>query len=528
MSQNINIVELIEGNPSTKLSKTYQGKLINKLKENFSSDDQQIFVASFYCYLNYKADDFIVDLDNIWKWLGFSRKNDSKKVLEKNFKIEIDYKIVLRQVPQNLQGGRPSEKIMMNIKTFKKMCLKANTSKANEIHEYYIKLEEILHELIDEESNELRLQLEQQENRIKLLEKKNFRRQERIQRGINVVYFLTNNYLKDERIYIVGRAVKLENRLSQYDKNADHEVVYYRECHNAEQMCLIEHCLLYKLYNFRERGNRDRFILPENEEFAFFTKFLDEICSVFIDVNKDAKIVVKYTDEEYYYDNSEYNKEYKKQHYIENKDEINKKNEAWYQDNKEKVQEYNKNYREENKETLTERKKIYREEHKEEFKKRDAEYYQQNKEIINKKNKIYHEENRDKILKQRKKHYDKNIEKIRTKDRARNPKTMCECGLQICLRSLPAHRKSATHERFMRIKNNETNLELNDTQLETINEELDQEMNEKEKYDVLDTENISNEIFDSNNDDEQEEENYVLEIIKNDLDNETEYFIDDV
>ena len=33
------------------------------------------------------------------------------------------------------------------------MCLKASTSKANEIHEYYIKLEETLHELIDEESN---------------------------------------------------------------------------------------------------------------------------------------------------------------------------------------------------------------------------------------------------------------------------------------------------------------------------------------------------------------------------------------
>jgi hypothetical protein len=43
----------------------------------------------------------------------FSRKNDSKKVLEKHFKADINYKIVLRQAPQNLSGGRPSEKIMM-------------------------------------------------------------------------------------------------------------------------------------------------------------------------------------------------------------------------------------------------------------------------------------------------------------------------------------------------------------------------------------------------------------------------------
>ena len=49
----------------------------------------------------------------------------------------------------------------MNIKTFKSLCLKAGTKKADQIHEYYIKLEETLQEVINEESNELRLQLEQ-------------------------------------------------------------------------------------------------------------------------------------------------------------------------------------------------------------------------------------------------------------------------------------------------------------------------------------------------------------------------------
>ena len=44
----------------------------------------------------------------------------------------------------------------MTVKTFKKMCMKANTSKSNEIHDYFIKLEEIIYELIDEETSELR------------------------------------------------------------------------------------------------------------------------------------------------------------------------------------------------------------------------------------------------------------------------------------------------------------------------------------------------------------------------------------
>ena len=62
--QELNIVELIEKNPITKLSSTYNNKLLNKIKQNFSSFEQQIFVSSFYCYLNYdKNIDFVVDLD---------------------------------------------------------------------------------------------------------------------------------------------------------------------------------------------------------------------------------------------------------------------------------------------------------------------------------------------------------------------------------------------------------------------------------------------------------------------------------
>ena len=96
--------------------------------------------ASFYCYLNYKTEDFVIDLDDIWKWLGFSQKIRAKELLEKYFKLDIDYKKVFTRSGENLTGGRPSDKFILNVRTFKKMCLKANTSKANEIHEYYMKM----------------------------------------------------------------------------------------------------------------------------------------------------------------------------------------------------------------------------------------------------------------------------------------------------------------------------------------------------------------------------------------------------
>ena len=169
MSETLNIVQLIEENPLNKLTKPYQNRLLNKIKESFSTEEQKLFIASFYCYLNYKNDEYVIDLDNIWKWLGFSQKIRAKELLENNFKQDIDYKIVFSEKRKNPKGGRPSEKIMLNIKTFKKMCMKANTKKSNDIHEYYIKLEETLHEVIDEESTELRKDLQFKEY---LLDKK--------------------------------------------------------------------------------------------------------------------------------------------------------------------------------------------------------------------------------------------------------------------------------------------------------------------------------------------------------------------
>jgi phage anti-repressor protein len=172
----VDIVNLIESNPITKLNGNYQSKLIAKVKNNFTDYEQQIFLASFYCYLKYDyKNDFVIDLDNVWQWLGFGQKVNAKRVLEKNFTINIDYKLLLCQPAKqttNTKGGHNKETFMLNIKTFKLFCIKAETKKADEIHEYFVKLEEILQEVLLEESNELKLQLEQQKTEMQLLEDK--------------------------------------------------------------------------------------------------------------------------------------------------------------------------------------------------------------------------------------------------------------------------------------------------------------------------------------------------------------------
>ena len=237
--QELNIIELIEKNPISKLSKAYNSKLINKIQENFTGFEQQLFVSSFYCYLNYdKNIDFVVDLDNIWKWLGFSTKQNSERVLEKHFKLNVDYKNLAYQFGgassnDEKWGGHNKQTILLTIKCFKSLCLKAQTKKASEIHEYYMKMEEVLHKIVEEETDELRLQLEQKENII--LEKditiKNSKKekQKAVEQAIIVhfplntecIYFGTigNTNEANEKLIKFGHTNDLATRLNDHRKS---------------------------------------------------------------------------------------------------------------------------------------------------------------------------------------------------------------------------------------------------------------------------------------------------------------------
>ncbi len=248
-STTINIVELIEKNPITKLSKKYNNVLIDKLQENFNTFEQQLFVSSFYCYLNYdKNTDFIVDLDHVWKWLGFSQKAHVKPMVETNFKLDVDYKIVTSfetdedQPPQSpnksgsdkpkKHGGHNKQTIKLTIRCFKLLCLKAQTKKAGEIHEYYMKMEETLHQILDYETSELRKQLEQKNEVISTLNQATVTFTQEKKRAIEetlisqfpvntqTIYFGTidNTNADNEKLIKFGQTNDLATRVADHHK----------------------------------------------------------------------------------------------------------------------------------------------------------------------------------------------------------------------------------------------------------------------------------------------------------------------
>ena len=97
----------------------------------------------------------------------------------------------------------------------------------------------------------------------------------------NVIYILsTVDHLKN-RIYIVGKAKNLKNRLSVYNKTCDHQVIYYKKCINEEILNLVELNILNKLKQYQEKANRDRFILPVENDISLFTDIIENCINFF-------------------------------------------------------------------------------------------------------------------------------------------------------------------------------------------------------------------------------------------------------
>jgi hypothetical protein len=233
----VDIVNLIESNPITKFNGNYQSKLIEKVQNNFTNYEQQLFLSSFYCYLKYDSrNDFVIDLDNVWKWLDFGQKDSAKRVIEKNFYINKDYKIFAPQVvgaKKSNRGGHNKEIIMLNIDTFKRFCLKAGTKKADEVHEYFIKLENIMFEITKEECEELKQQLQQletqknQELEFKLQKQKQLDREKVLLKQYanigSIVYIIkVKNLDNGQYIIKIGESRKgIQNRYNEHKNNYD-------------------------------------------------------------------------------------------------------------------------------------------------------------------------------------------------------------------------------------------------------------------------------------------------------------------
>jgi phage anti-repressor protein len=123
----------------------------NCLKElligELDGEEQKRFIDNFQMYLTHGHDNskYVIDLDKVIDWIGFVAKGTAKRHLKKFFRENVDYVVnnLLDPEVKQLHGGHNKEKILMNVDTFKAICMTANTERGKQTRTYYAKMERL-------------------------------------------------------------------------------------------------------------------------------------------------------------------------------------------------------------------------------------------------------------------------------------------------------------------------------------------------------------------------------------------------
>jgi phage anti-repressor protein len=170
------------------------------------------------------------------------------------------------------EGGRPDETIMLNIDTFKSLCMMIKTDKGKEIRKYYIKLENIYNKIIKEEIEEQKLLLEEKnkelirtQKQLEKVSKLNVKRWYDSEPG-DTIYAVKKtikgiNYIKP------GKTISTRSRESNYTD----DMFYIKKCYNCD---LAEKVLLHILDKYRVEQDKELFEI--SEELAIYT--IDIVC----------------------------------------------------------------------------------------------------------------------------------------------------------------------------------------------------------------------------------------------------------
>jgi very-short-patch-repair endonuclease len=160
MEPTIEIVEVFEQNKGRDFA-FYECGLLHKnldLPQYIDDEKELILLVNDDLYSKYNSDDFIISLDDIWRFLGYNQKAGAKRVLEEQFILNKDYKVVIQEPPldktikcKKCRGGHNKEKIVLTLKTYNLFCLKSNTQMGHKMQEYYVALEQMVIKTLNDE-----------------------------------------------------------------------------------------------------------------------------------------------------------------------------------------------------------------------------------------------------------------------------------------------------------------------------------------------------------------------------------------
>jgi hypothetical protein len=276
-------------------------KLLDILLNEFTTDEEQLFVKSFYIYLKYGIDNnaYVIDLDDIWQWLGYSKKDKAKHLLIKYFIINEDYKIAL---PMNRErkneGGFNKENIIMNVITFKKYCLKTRTDKASQIQVYYIKMETIMFKYIEETNKILIKSIKENSNKEIEINKHEMLKKSYSKKP--VVYIMKMQIFEDDSYIIkIGESDDIEDRVEKLNNEFNCKVIILDifECYNNKKFeshiheyPTIKDLRYYDIVN-NIKTSRETFLIKSNLQYDRIIRIIKKQIIYFKEKNKDIIIL---------------------------------------------------------------------------------------------------------------------------------------------------------------------------------------------------------------------------------------------
>ena len=255
--------------------------MIKLINENFTEKEMDLFKLNYQIYTENKnnTNSYVVNLDNVYKWIGFNTKGTAKRLLIKYFEDKKDYiinKPLDRPVKrlEVINGGQNKEEILLTINCFKKFCMKANTKEADNIYNYYIKLEDVMTKYVEIkqkrllEEKEILLQIKDNEylkiieNKDKIIKEKDVKIKNIKEikydeaKKVGTIYLLSTD---KENIIKCGRTKQLvEKRVSSIQTGSveDIKILYeYKTCDDV----LLESIVHNILSRYRLNSNREHF-----------------------------------------------------------------------------------------------------------------------------------------------------------------------------------------------------------------------------------------------------------------------------
>ena len=275
---------------STVLTLDGQSKMIETLTKEFNEEEAQWYIANLYVYMNYHpTNDFPINLDTLVKLVGFAHKKNAKRTLENNFIKDEDYKITV--LPR--EHGKFSEEIvMLNIDTFKNMCMLVKTEKSKTIRKYYVKLENIYNKIIKEEIEQQKVLLENnkellENNKKELQQTQQQLKKEKIHKNQilrrkyydmkqgNAIYLYKDDENNERSLLKIGKSKNISEREKVYSNMSKNgSIIYVKRCLNCD---LTESLLHHLLDKYRINSMQEWFELPSEE---FGKQIIDTIINL--------------------------------------------------------------------------------------------------------------------------------------------------------------------------------------------------------------------------------------------------------